>query len=183
MKKRLLKGVSMLLSLVILFSVFGAGLPATVASADEGDGETVAVLYLCVCGIRLPYIFGHTWMVVENVSGEPLTVGSKTLEPGAMLSAGLHSGVGMEFDREMREFRGQSVTAIAREMTADELERAAKEIVNSRWDHYNLFVHNCTHFCSAVWKAATGVNFGVSVIPAILKSKMPASQRISLRIP
>ena len=182
MKKQIRKTVSVLLCLVLLCAVVG-GARAPYARAAEQDSETVAEIYLCFCGIRLPYIFGHTWVCIVNVSGETLTVGPQTLEPGQMLSAGLHAGGGMVFNREMGEFRGRSVTAIRATMTREDLQRAADEIMSSKWDHYYLLTHNCTHFAAAVWRAATGESYTTAIFPFVLKSQVPADRQTGLFIP
>ena len=180
MKKRFRKAFSLFLAVCVLCAA-AAGMAFPRAGAAGGD-EAAAVLYLCVSGVRLPYIFGHTWICIENVSGAPLSVGGRELAPGDMMSAGLHTGVGMEFDREMRQFRGNTVTAMRRELTRAAFESAANEIMNGRWDHYLLFTHNCTHFCAAVWRAGTGMSLRASVFPFALKSQMSAGETVGLYI-
>lgn len=182
MKKHIRKTVSVLLCLVLLFAAVGAGAPALYARAAEQEDGVVAEIYLCFCGIRLPYLFGHTWITIVNVSGEPFTVGPQTVEPGQMMSAGLHAGGGMVINRELGEFRGSTVTAIKASMTREQLQRAESEIMSSRWDHYYLLTHNCTHFAAAVWKAATGESYTTAIFPFVLKSQVPENRKTGLYI-
>ena len=182
MKTFFRKTVSVLLCLVLLLTVIGAGAHTLYARAAEQEDGAVAEIYMCFCSIRLPYLFGHTWICIVNTSGEPLTVGPVTLEPGQMMSAGLHSGAGMVINRELGEFRGSTVTAIRATMTREELQRAESEIMSSRWDHYYLLTHNCTHFAAAVWKAATGEGYATAIFPFVLKSQVPAGRRTGLYI-
>ena len=182
MKKHIRKAVSVLLCAVLLFAAVG-GANALYAKAADQENETVAEIYMCFCGIRLPYLFGHTWISIVNTSGETFTVGPQAVEPGQMMTAGLHSGAGMVINRELGEFRGRTVTAIRATLTREALQRAESEIMNSRWDHYLLFSHNCTNFAAAVWKAATGESYQTAIFPFVLKSQVPADRKTGLYIP
>ena len=183
MKKHIRKAVSLLLCLVLLCAVAGGGTGALYAKAAEQDNAVVAEIYMCFCSIRLPYLFGHTWISIVNTSGEPFTVGPQTVEPGQIMTAGLHAGGGMVINRELGEFRGTAVTAIRAELTREDLQRVESEIMSSRWDHYYLFSHNCTNFASAVWKAATGESYTTAIFPFVLKSQVPAGRKTSLYVP
>ena len=182
MKKSICKLFSILLCALFLAAALLPGMRGFTASAAGEDGRPVAVIYLCIPGIHLPYIFGHAWICISNVSNETLTVGPQTLAPGEMLSVGLHAGGGMAFNREMGEYRGSSVSAIQRQISREDLQRAETEILNSKWNYYLLFSHNCTNFASAVWKAATGESFRTGVFPFVLKSQLPSDQTVSLYI-
>ncbi|MBQ6067180.1 MAG: hypothetical protein IJK89_10195 [Clostridia bacterium] len=182
MKKTLFRSICILLSLVLLSAAI-APVARPVASAAGQEEGPVAEIYLCVSGIYFPYyFFGHAWICISNISGEPFTVGAVTLAPGGMMSVGLHSDAGMTYNREMSRFRGRTVSAVRQQINAEQLQNAAREITSSNWDHYLLFTHNCTHFAAAVWKAATGVRFNTAVFPFILKSQLPADQTVSLYI-
>ena len=183
LKKQIRKAISVLLCLVLLCAVIGGGAHALYARAAEQENETVAEIYLCFCSIRIPYLFGHTWISIVNTSEETLTVGPQAIEPGQMMTAGLHAGAGMVINRELGEFRGNTVTAIRDTMTREDLQRAANEIMSSRWDHYYLFSHNCTNFAAAVWKAATGESYATAIFPFVLKSQVPANRKIGLYVP
>ena len=177
--KQTKKVVGIVLALILALSAFGV---VAIAQGEE-DAQTVAVIYHCASGIRAPYIFGHTWIVIKNVCDRNLTVGPQTIEPGGMISAGLHSGKGMDFNREMREFSGRAVTALQYQMTVDDLRKAEEEIMSSRWDHYLLFSHNCTNFSTSVWKAVTGQKYSPFIFPFVIKNQFPSDETIKLFIP
>ncbi|MBR5411206.1 MAG: hypothetical protein IK104_11100 [Clostridia bacterium] len=181
MKKRYLKPLGLLLALLFVFSAVLPGLSVPAAAAQTESGN-VAEIYLCVSGFHTSYIFGHAWICIRNISDAPITVRSETLAPGAMLSVSLHAGVGREFNREMRQYRGKSVTAIGRPLTRAALANAEREIMDSKWGSYLLFSKNCTNFSAAVWKAATGESYRAVIFPFVLKNQFPADQTFSLRI-
>ena len=180
--KRVYRFIGILLSVCILLFPVLASPPGGYAAAAEADDTSVAEIYLCVSGIRLPYLFGHSWICIVNTGSEPFSVGSERLEPGEMLTAGLHTNGGMVFNLEKSQFRGRSVTAVQASLTKAALQRAENEIFDSEWDHYSLLTHNCTHFSVAVWKAATGKTIQASVFPFFLKMQMPSGERTSLTI-
>ena len=179
MKKQVYKPLSILLSLLLLFSaVCGMGTIRAFAAADE----PVAEIYLCFCGIHLPYFFGHTWLCIVNTGNAPITVGEETVEPGGMISVGLHADGGMTYNLEMTQFRGENVTAEKATLTAEALQRTESEILSSNWNYYNVLFHNCAHFSAAVWKAATGENYRPSIFPLLLRAQVPAEKRSRLYI-
>ena len=178
--KKTTKIIALLLAFMMLASVF-----CPCASADDssrGGDEIVAVLYHCVSGTHMPYLFGHSWICIENISAETLYVGSQEIAPGKMISAGLHAAKGMVFNREMGEYRGSSVTAIKADMTRNDLKKAEKEILNSKWGWYEFFGHNCTNFSASVWKAVTGEKYNAFIFPAVIKNQFPSNRKISLYI-
>ena len=182
MKKRFLRPMSLLLSLTLLFCALGFGFYGVRCAAQDGADETVAVMYLCVSGVHFPYIFGHSWICISNVSNETLTVGNETLAPGEMKSFGLHAGVGMTVNREMSRFSGSTVSALQTPLNRADLEKAGREITDSNWNYYLLFTHNCTHFASAVWAAVTGKKYKTGVFPIVLKNNLPSNELVSVRI-
>ena len=179
MKKRIIKPFCMLLALLVLCC---AALPLMRTPAAAAEDGTVADIYLCVSGFHIPYFFGHAWICISNESDAPITVGTETIAPGAMISAGLHSRVGMEFNREMRQFSGSTVTAIRRSLTREALANAEREIMDPKWDSYLLFSKNCTNFSAAVWKAATGESYTAVVFPFVLQTQFPSGEAFSMRI-
>lgn len=180
MKKQICKTISFILSLLLLFAaVCGTGTPRASAA---GQNEPVAEIWLCFCGIHLPYIFGHTWICIKNTGDAPVTVGEETVEPGEMISVGLHADGGMTYNLEMEQFRGETVTAVKATLTADDLKRAETEILSSKWGSYNMLIKNCSHFSAAVWKATTGESYHTSIFPFILKAQIPAEKKGSLYI-
>ena len=176
--KALKKAMILILALAMILSSLGAFAVVSVAA----DGETVAILYHCASGIHMPYIFGHTWLCIENVSGETIYVGSEAIEPGQIISAGLHSAHGMEFNKEMREYRGSFVSALKAEMTAEELKKAESEILSSRWHYLEFFGHNCTNFSCSVWKKVTGQKLTPFVFPFVIKAQFPKDRTVKLYI-
>lgn len=153
---------------------------------SEAD-ETIAIIYLCsVPYPTLHYIFGHSWICIKNVSDEELSIGSQTIAPGEMISAGLHSTMskgrsGMSFNDEMNDFKGRSVSAVQYFLTEKEFTKMSKEITNSKWSWYELFTHNCTNFAAAVWRAATGNFMLAFCFPFIVSIQMIGAGRITIK--
>lgn len=147
--------------------------PNRVSEEDSIITDTVvAIMYLCVSGPHAPYFFGHTWICIKNISDEAITVGSRTLEPGEMMSAGLHHDGGMHYDDEIHDYEGDTVQAREYELTRDELRTAEKEITNSRWHWYEYFAHNCTNFATTVWNKVTGQHYFAFCFPFIVQIQM-----------
>ncbi len=164
---------------------------AKTASADMGEGaiddssiidDVVAIMYLCISGPHAPYLFGHAWICVKNPGDEPIDVCGYTLQPGEMMSMGLHSGRGMTFNEEMHDFRGKTVQAKKTELRRSDLSNAESEVKNSRWGHYELFTHNCTNFATSVWRKVTGQGFLAFCFPFIVQLQMLVSGTSSLKI-
>ncbi len=177
MKKRIFRAVSLFVCLALLCAAFCQGF-----SAAAQEDEPAATIYLCVSGIHPLYFFGHAWICIANTGYRTLTVGEVTLQPGEMMSVGLHSGAGMTYNREMSRFSRSTVKALAQQITSAQLENAEREILSDKWDYYLLFTHNCTHFTSAVWKATTGVSFRTAVFPFVLQSQLPSDRTVQLYI-
>jgi|GEM_PF-2925888 len=176
------KLLCILLSTILMFTMFSFTLSAGAEESPTNANASVAVMYLCVSGAHLPYIFGHTWICIRNISNENISVGSQTVAPGAMISAGLHSFRGMVFNREMSEYRGSTVDAIEKYLTKSELETVSNEIMSSNWSYYELFAHNCTHFVSAVWRSVTGRSIRTFIFPAVLKNQFSSSEMVRVYI-
>jgi len=161
------------------------------AAVEMGEGENedssviddvVAIMYLCISGPHSPYLFGHAWICIENPGDETIDVCGYTLEPGEMMSMGLHSGRGMTFNEEMHDYKGKTVQAKKTELRKSDLANAESEISNSRWGWYELFSHNCTNFATSVWKRVTGQRFAAFCFPFIVQIQMAISGTSSLRI-
>lgn len=182
MKKHVLRFSCILFSLLLLLGATNPFMPSLRAAAAGQEERTVAVMHLCVSGIRLPYFFGHSWLCITNVSDEAIAIGQETIAPRQTVSVSTHARVGMEFNREMNQFRGRTVTAVRTELTSEALAKAEKEILSSKWDNYSMFFHNCTHFCAAVWKAATGKAYATALFPFILKSQFSEGEKTSFTI-
>ena len=149
------------------------------AGADEEkiDEESlpVAYMYLCSAGPHAPYLFGHEWICIENITDEDIVVDGETLEPGSVMSLGLHSGRGMTHNEEMRDFRGKTVNAKKTTLRRSDLSTAENEIGNPRWHSYELFTHNCTNFATSVWRKTTGQSFLAFCGPFIVSLQMALS--------
>ncbi len=178
------KVLCILISLMLIFGTVTMYSSAVSYSPEKAaaSNEVVAMMYHCVVGVSWPYLFGHSWICIQNISDEPLTVGPETIQPGQMISAGLHSARGMLFNKEMKQMRGKTVDAIETALTREGLKKAENEIISSRWNYYELFGHNCTNFSAAVWKAVTGRQLRTFIFPAVIKNQFSSSEKIRLYI-
>lgn len=146
--------------------------------AVENDDESllsdavVAIMYMCVSGPHAPYIFGHTWICIKNVTEKNLKVGNTEIAPGAMASFGLHHFDGLHYDDEMYDYSGETVNATECKLTRRDLKAAEEEITNSRWHWYEYLTHNCTNFATSVWKKVTGKGFFVFCFPFVVQIQM-----------
>ena len=144
----------------------------------------VAALYLCGSHSVDGCIFGHTWIYIENLSDQVLTVGKKTLAPGKGMSVGLHSKRvgggdhgGVYYDSESSVLAGKDAKQAATlkkeaQITLSQLENVTREILSGKWDHYELFTHNCTNFASKIWDVATGDHTFGFCFPFVLMLQM-----------
>ena len=148
---------------------------------EPADGA-VAEIYHCATGMSLSYFFGHTWICIRNVSTETLYIGSVEIKPGRMISAGLHYGPGLDYNREMRQFAGKGVTALKARIGPDGFNAAAAEMQKSEWSRYMVFTHNCTNFSTSVWSAATGQRMSPFIFPFVVKSQMSSRSPVTLYI-
>ena len=134
--------------------------------------KIVAIMYMCASGPHAPYIFGHIWICIKNISDKALKVGSTEIEPGAMASFGLHHFDGLHYDDEMYDYSGEKVKASECSLTLKDLRAAEEEITNSRWHWYEYLTHNCTNFATSVWKKVTGKGFFVFCFPFVVQMQM-----------
>lgn len=163
--------------------------PAPEAPVDEfapvADPDAkVAALYLCGSHSVDGCIFGHTWIYIENLSDQVLTIGKKTLNPGMGMSVGLHSKRvgggdhgGVYYDSETSVLAGndaKQAATLKKEalITLDQLANVTREILSGKWDSYEMFTHNCTNFASAIWDAATGDHTFGFCFPFVLMLQM-----------
>ena len=97
------------------------------ADAAKNEDESllsdavVAIMYMCVSGPHAPYIFGHTWICIKNVTEKNLKVGNTEIAPGAMASFGLHHFDGLHYDDEMYDYSGETVNATECKLTRRDL--------------------------------------------------------------
>ena len=155
--------------------------PQTEPPTQPDDGA-VAEIYHCATGMSLSYFFGHTWICIRNVGTETLYIGSVEIEPGRMISAGLHYGPGLDYNREMRQFAGKGVTALKARIGSDGFNAAAAEMQKSEWSRYMVFTHNCTNFSTSVWSAATGQRMSPFIFPFVVKSQMSSRSPVTLYV-
>lgn len=141
----------------------------------------VAILYLCTSAPHGSYIWGHSWVCIRNTTDRFLTIGTQTIAPGEMISAGLHHDGGMHFNDEMRQYANCSVKAISTTLTTSQFEKVSEEILAKRWSWYEYLAHNCTNFASAVWKAATGKGYFCFCFPFVISLQMTGSSRITIK--
>ncbi len=142
----------------------------------------IAIIYLCESGPHAPYIFGHVWICLKNITDDYLSVGKYIVKPGETVSFGSHHFDGVHLNEEMNRFRGCSVNAIERYITSDILDRVADEISSSRWSWYEYFTHNCTNFASAVWSIVSGRKYFCFCFPFVIGIQMLFENTIKLRI-
>ena len=138
------------------------------------DEPVVAIMYLCASGPHTPYFTGHAWICIRNISENTLTVDGNDIVPGEMVSFGLHSFKPNSFkamlcNEEMDIYKGETVRALAYEITQSDLDSAEREITASRWKWYELFTHNCTNFAASVWNEATDLHVFSFCFPFIIQ--------------
>ena len=83
---------------------------------------------------------------------------------------------------EMSKYKGQSVQAKKKELTAQELKKVEDEVTKDKWTWYELFTHNCTNFAVSVWQSATGQSFVAFCFPFVVQIQMAASGTENLTI-
>ena len=150
--------------------------------AYTGSSDFVAIMYLCVSGPHAPYYFGHTWICIRNISDEVINIGESIINPGMMESFGLHHFDGMHYDREMNNYRGETVKAREFMLTKNDISSAMKEITDSRWHWYEYFTHNCTNFATSVWQETTGQHYFTFCFPFVVQIQMAVSGTKGLSI-
>ena len=150
--------------------------------AEDIPAEKTAVIYLCSSGPNGHYLMGHVWICLKNTGSEPFDFAGCEVAPGKMISAGLHHGGGLFFNREMKHYAGKSVRCEKRELNEEGIARASAEASKSKWGRYELFTHNCSNFAAAVWRAATGENAFAFCFPFVVSIQMMAhgSERLTI---
>lgn len=140
--------------------------------ADENKIVAKASLFMAM------YVFpvsAHSWIYVENLSDEPITVGIYEVPAGQGVSVGTFSfsvrdGWGIYYNleayRENLKDRIDKCWSITKDMTAEELEKLSRSIKNypNMWD---IFIFNCTFFSFSIWNSNTNYFFLPFMIPAI----------------
>lgn len=152
-------------------------------SSNAGNGEAVTeetsdTIVARASLFAAMYVFpvsGHTWIYVENLTDEPMTVGIYEVPAGQGVSVGVFSfsvndGWGIYYNLEAyRENRNDNVgdcRSITIDMTRSELEKLSDSIKNypNMWE---IFIFNCTFFAFSVWNDNSDNFFIPMMIPAL----------------
>lgn len=144
------------------------------ATAAKSPDTIVARASLFAAMYFFP-VSGHTWIYVENLTDEPITVGIYEVPAGQGVSVGVFSfsvndGWGIYYNLEAyRENRNNNISdcrSITKDMTRSELEKLSNTIKNypNMWD---IFIFNCTYFAFSVWNKNSDNFFIPMMIPAL----------------
>lgn len=145
---------------------------------DDGEDESPDKIVARASLFAAMYFFpvsGHTWIYVENLSDEPITVGLYEVPVGQGVSVGTFSfsvrdGWGIYYNLEaFRENRNENIEncrSITRDMTKSDLEKLSKSIRNypNMWD---IFIFNCTFFAFSIWNSNSNNFFIPMILPAL----------------
>lgn len=164
MKKVLKSAISLMVALVIIFSV--------AAPSFAANDPVVARMYV------ITYLEGTSWtdhafVYFENLSNETLRVGLYDLPVGQGVSVGCYAlsradGFGIYYNVEAHcanKYGQSGWCSISKDLTKNELNKATNAIINARnnWD----FVFNCMYFAFQVWNKTTGDNLVSLIFPAL----------------
>lgn len=162
MKKILKSAVSLMVALVIIFSI--------AAPSFAANDPVVARMYV------ITYLEGTSWtdhafVYFENLSGQTLKVGLYDLPVGQGVSVGCYAasradGYGIYYNVEAHcanKYGQSGWCSISKTLTKNELNKATNAIINARngWD----FVFNCMYFAFQVWNKTTGDNLVSLIFP------------------
>ncbi len=168
--KNFKKIVSVLLSIVLLASMFV--LPTTAATTIEDDGDEIVARIYVGHKARNLNLSGHTWVYFENLTDHNITVGIYTLKPNKGVSVGSYGysiadGKGVYYNVEAWRYRNVPASdyiGLSKEVTADELENVNTLISSSgTWD-YTL---NCAYFAFKIWNVVPGHPLIYVMIPTL----------------
>ena len=132
--------------------------PTQPDSTNPIDDEVVGIIYLCSRWSSITTT-GHLWVYIENTSDEPITVGLLEVAPGEGVSLATFGftrsdGFGIYYNMETYrndKYCDESCISISDELTAQELEKVTKKLLNS--NQWNPIV-NCVFFACSIWNAA-----------------------------
>lgn len=162
MKKVLKSAVSLMVALVIIFSI--------AAPSFAANDPVVARMYV------ITYLEGTSWtdhafVYFENLSKQTLRVGLYDLPVGQGVSVGCYAasradGYGIYYNVEAHcanKYGQSGWCSISKDLTKNELNKATNAIINARngWD----FVFNCMYFAFQVWNKTTGDNLVSLIFP------------------
>ncbi len=203
MKGKWKKSLVCLLCLLFVFGV--CGLPALASAEDpsqpaveeqdegvdvQGEGveeqdegaepqvqpsepAVVARMYLC-CRV---IFFGHTWIYIENLSAQPISVGVIEAAPGEGVSVGTHKyrradGGGVYYNVEaymLHQRSSSGVVSRSMDLTSDQLRQVNETIVNNNdW----TLSDNCNRFATRVWNSVSPDHVDYKFLPLSEKSEI-----------
>ena len=162
-------------SLTVLAAPKDASAEVTSKATAAKSPDTIVARASLFAAMYFFPVSGHTWIYVENLTDEPITVGIYEVPAGQGVSVGVFSfsvndGWGIYYNLEAyRENRNNNISdcrSITKDMTRTELEKLSNTIKNypNMWD---IFIFNCTYFAFSVWNKSSDNFFIPMMIPAL----------------
>lgn len=162
-------------SLTVLAAPKDASAEVTSKATAAKSPDTIVARASLFAAMYFFPVSGHTWIYVENLTDEPITVGIYEVPAGQGVSVGVFSfsvndGWGIYYNLEAyRENRNNNISdcrSITKDMTRSELEKLSNTIKNypNMWD---IFIFNCTYFAFSVWNKSSDNFFIPMMIPAL----------------
>lgn len=162
-------------SLTVLAAPKDASAEVTSKATAAKSPDTIVARASLFAAMYFFPVSGHTWIYVENLTDEPITVGIYEVPAGQGVSVGVFSfsvndGWGIYYNLEAyRENRNNNISdcrSITKHMTRSELEKLSNTIKNypNMWD---IFIFNCTYFAFSVWNKNSDNFFIPMMIPAL----------------
>lgn len=176
------KGVKAMLSAVLVFAILlSCAFPCFAqgeAEPQADENKIVARASILSCMYFFP-VSGHTWLYVENLSDEPITVGLYEVPVGQGVSIGSFAftsrdGFGIYYNleayRENLNDNEMNHWAITRDLNQAALEKLSGDIAGyiNGWSFY----FNCAFFTFSVWNKNSNNFFIPLVIPAITQLEL-----------
>lgn len=181
MKRKLVKKLTSVLSMVLLFTMLlGVGS----VFADETQQEEpryvpdaiVLTIYAAEqVGSSLPNMsFGHSYITIENFCKKPITVGKLSIADGTSVSLGTwndddeHEGI--YYNRELM-LDDNVYHSYSKTITEAQLAKLSTFVRNSSNNDWQV-TKTCTNFAIGAWRS-TGLGiFSQTSLPAALKSQI-----------
>lgn len=171
MKKSVFK--RMISFFLVLIIVFSAAQTAFAENETDSADETVAKIWVC-SNMSIPFVIGHTYVYVRNLSDEPIKVGLYEVPAGEGVSVGCfafsaYDGWGIYYNleayRENKKSKEGRIWSKSEDLTAEGLENLNDYLLGyvNHWDP----IFNCSYFSYSVWNAATGDSLIPSPLPII----------------
>ena len=162
-------------SLTVLAAPKDASAEVTSKATAAKSPDTIVARASLFAAMYFFPVSGHTWIYVENLTDEPITVGIYEVPAGQGVSVGVFSfsvndGWGIYYNLEAyRENRNNNISdcrSITKDMPRSELEKLSNTIKNypNMWD---IFIFNCTYFAFSVWNKSSDNFFIPMMIPAL----------------